>query len=449
MTHTTSSRVPTVGFVSLGCAKALVDTERVITDLRSEGYRIVGDYKEADLVIINTCGFINDAIAESLDAIGEALRENGRVIVMGCLGGKKNADGTSYVGSLHPSVLGVTGPGEEKAVMALVHQHLPAPHAPFSDLIPGGGVRLTPRHYAYLKISEGCNNHCTFCIIPQLRGKLASRSMNSIMTEAAALKEDGVKEIMVISEDTSAYGSDLRYRLSFSGGRPVHTRLEDLCEELGRLGLWIRLHYVYPYPSVDKIIPLMAEGKILPYLDIPLQHADPRVLKAMARPAHTEKTLDRIRAWREICPDLTIRSTFIVGFPGETEAEFENLLDFMREAQLDRVGCFAYSPVEGAKANELPGAVPEEVKEERRRRFMELQAEISRQKLEARVGKIERVLIDEPEDEDGVAVGRTVHEAPEVDGVVYVTTKTPVNPGDFVDVKIVRAEDHDLVAQRI
>lgn len=448
MPSTTAFHTPTVGFVSLGCAKALVDTERVITDLRSEGYQIVGDYKNADLVIINTCGFINEAIAESLEAIAEALRENGRVIVMGCLGGKKNDDGSSYVGSLHPSVLGVVGPDEDKAVMELVHRHLPAPHAPFSDLIPGAGVRLTPRHYAYLKISEGCNNHCTFCIIPQMRGKLASRSMNSIMNEAHALKEEGVKEIMVISEDTSAYGSDLRYKLSFAGGRPVHTRLEDLCQELGRLGLWIRLHYVYPYPSVDRIIPLMAEGKILPYLDIPLQHADPRILKAMARPAHAEKTLERIRAWREICPDLTIRSTFIVGFPGETEAEFENLLEFMREAQLDRVGCFAYSPVEGAKANELPGAVPEEVKEERRRRFMELQAEISRKKLEARVGRVERVLIDEPEDEDGVAVGRTVHEAPEVDGVVYVTTKTPVNPGDFVEARIVRAEDHDLVATR-
>ncbi|MCG5030860.1 30S ribosomal protein S12 methylthiotransferase RimO [Mesosutterella sp. OilRF-GAM-744-9] len=444
-----TAHIPTIGFVSLGCAKALVDTERVITELRAEGYRIAGDYKDSDLVIINTCGFINEAIAESLDAVAEALRENGRVIVMGCLGGKKNADGSNYVKELHPAVLGVVGPEKEKEVLELVHRHLPAPHPAFGELRPGAGVRLTPHHYAYLKISEGCNNHCTFCIIPQLRGRLVSRPMNSIMMEAEALKEDGVKEIMVIAEDTPAYGSDLGYRLSFAGGRPVHTRIEDLCRELGRLGLWIRLHYVYPYPAVDRIIPLMAEGKILPYLDMPLQHSDPEVLRAMARPAHADRTLERIEAWRKLCPDLTLRSTFIVGFPGETERQFENLLEFLREAQLDRVGCFAYSPVEGAKANSLPGAVPEEVKEERRKRLMELQAEISAAKLARRVGGVEKVLIDEPENEDGVAVGRTVHEAPEVDGVVYVTTKKPVNPGDFVEAKIVRTEEHDLVALRV
>ena len=449
MLNETPRRIPTIGFVSLGCAKALVDSERVITELRSEGYSIVDNYRDSDLVIVNTCGFINEAIEESLGAIAEATRENGRVIVMGCLGGKKDADGTNFVMKRNPAVLGVLGPEEEKDVVKLVHQHLPAPHAPYLDLVPGGGVRLTPQHYAYLKISEGCNNHCTFCIIPQLRGKLHSRSMDSIMREAWSLKEDGVKEIMVIAEDTSAYGSDLGYKLAFAGGRPVHTRLEDLCVELGRLGLWIRLHYVYPYPMVDRIIPLMAEGKILPYLDIPLQHADPDVLHRMARPAHAEKTLERIRKWREICPDLTIRSSFVVGFPGETEEEFQHLLDFIREAELDRVGCFTYSPVDGAKANDFPDAVPDDVKEDRRRRFMEVQAEVSAAKLKRRIGTVETVLIDEPEDEDGVAVGRTAHEAPEVDGVVYVTVTRPVKPGEFVRAKIVRTEEHDLVALQV
>ena len=449
MLNETPRRIPTIGFVSLGCAKALVDSERVITELRSEGYSIVDNYRDSDLVIVNTCGFINEAIEESLGAIAEATRENGRVIVMGCLGGKKDADGTNFVMKRNPAVLGVLGPEEEKDVVKLVHQHLPAPHAPYLDLVPGGGVRLTPQHYAYLKISEGCNNHCTFCIIPQLRGKLHSRSMDSIMREAWSLKEDGVKEIMVIAEDTSAYGSDLGYKLAFAGGRPVHTRLEDLCVELGRLGLWIRLHYVYPYPMVDRIIPLMAEGKILPYLDIPLQHADPDVLRRMARPAHAEKTLERIRKWREICPDLTIRSSFVVGFPGETEEEFQHLLDFIREAELDRVGCFTYSPVDGAKANDFPDAVPDDVKEDRRRRFMEVQAEVSAAKLKRRIGNVETVLIDEPEDEDGVAVGRTAHEAPEVDGAVYVTVTRPVKPGEFVRAKIVRTEEHDLVALQV
>ncbi|MCI5850507.1 MAG: 30S ribosomal protein S12 methylthiotransferase RimO [Sutterellaceae bacterium] len=449
MTTPGNRRAPTIGFVSLGCAKALVDTERVVTDLRSEGYEIAGDYRNSDLVIVNTCGFINEAVEESLDAIAEALRENGKVIVMGCLGGRKDADGSNFVAKRNPAVLGVFGPEETSGVLGLVHRHLPAPHSPYTDLIPGGGIRLTPHHYAYLKISEGCNNHCTFCVIPKLRGKLHSRSMDSIVREAQSLVEDGVKEIVVIAEDTPAYGSDLGYKLAFAGGRPVHTKLEDLCVELGRLGVWVRLHYMYPYPMVDRIIPLMADGKILPYLDMPLQHSDPAILRAMARPAHAEKQLERIRRWREAVPDLAIRSTFIVGFPGETDEQFEGLLDFLREAKLDRVGCFAYSTIEGAAANAFPNQVPEEVKEERRARLMALQAEISAERLARRVGRVERVLIDEPEDEDGVAVGRTASEAPEVDGVVYVTTKRPVIPGDFVDARIVRTEEHDLVALRV
>lgn len=449
MTTPGNRRAPTIGFVSLGCAKALVDTERVVTDLRSEGYEIAGDYRNSDLVIVNTCGFINEAVEESLDAIAEALRENGKVIVMGCLGGRKDADGSNFVAKRNPAVLGVFGPEETSGVLGLVHRHLPAPHSPYTDLIPGGGIRLNPHHYAYLKISEGCNNHCTFCVIPKLRGKLHSRSMDSIVREAQSLVEDGVKEIVVIAEDTPAYGSDLGYKLAFAGGRPVHTKLEDLCVELGRLGVWVRLHYMYPYPMVDRIIPLMADGKILPYLDMPLQHSDPAILRAMARPAHAEKQLERIRRWREAVPDLAIRSTFIVGFPGETDEQFEGLLDFLREAKLDRVGCFAYSTIEGAAANAFPNQVPEEVKEERRARLMALQAEISAERLARRVGRVERVLIDEPEDEDGVAVGRTASEAPEVDGVVYVTTKRPVIPGDFVDARIVRTEEHDLVALRV
>ena len=405
MLNETPRRIPTIGFVSLGCAKALVDSERVITELRSEGYSIVDNYRDSDLVIVNTCGFINEAIEESLGAIAEATRENGRVIVMGCLGGKKDADGTNFVMKRNPAVLGVLGPEEEKDVVKLVHQHLPAPHAPYLDLVPGGGVRLTPQHYAYLKISEGCNNHCTFCIIPQLRGKLHSRSMDSIMREAWSLKEDGVKEIMVIAEDTSAYGSDLGYKLAFAGGRPVHTRLEDLCVELGRLGLWIRLHYVYPYPMVDRIIPLMAEGKILPYLDIPLQHADPDVLRRMARPAHAEKTLERIRKWREICPDLTIRSSFVVGFPGETEEEFQQTLAFIRRCAFSAMHIFPYSRRPGTPADSMTGQILNSVKEERAHRAQQAALEMEAAYLDRWVGRTVPVLFEK--ERDGLWRGHT------------------------------------------
>lgn len=442
MTH----KIPVVGFVSLGCPKALVDTERIVTELRARGYRIGSTYKEADLVIVNTCGFINEAVEESLQAVSEALKENGRVIVCGCLGGKTEADGTNFIANRLPKVLGVAGPDQVDEVIRMVEAALPRPHEPWGELVPAAGVRLTPRHYAYLKISEGCNHHCTYCIIPKLRGELASRPIGEIVLEAENLKAAGVKELLVISQDTAAYGVDKNYKLDFAGGRPVRTKLYDLCEELGRLGLWTRLHYVYPYPSVDEIIPLMAEGKILPYLDVPFQHAHPRILKLMKRPASTEKNLERIAAWRAACPDITIRSTFIAGFPGETEEEFEYLLDFLREAQLDRVGCFAYSPVEGAAANELPGQLPDEVREERRRRFMEVQAEISEAKLKKRIGRIETVLIDEASDEDGVAVGRTKSDAPDIDGVCFVTSDRPLSPGDFVEVEIRGNEAHDLIA---
>lgn len=442
MTH----KIPVVGFVSLGCPKALVDTERIVTELRARGYRIGSTYKEADLVIVNTCGFINEAVEESLQAVSEALKENGRVIVCGCLGGKTEADGTNFIANRLPKVLGVAGPDQVDEVIRMVEAALPRPHEPWGELVPAAGVRLTPRHYAYLKISEGCNHHCTYCIIPKLRGELASRPIGEIVREAENLKAAGVKELLVISQDTAAYGVDKNYKLDFAGGRPVRTKLYDLCEELGRLGLWTRLHYVYPYPSVDEIIPLMAEGKILPYLDVPFQHAHPRILKLMKRPASTEKNLERIAAWRAACPDITIRSTFIAGFPGETEEEFEYLLDFLREAQLDRVGCFAYSPVEGAAANELPGQLPDEVREERRRRFMEVQAEISEAKLKKRIGRIETVLIDEASDEDGVAVGRTKSDAPDIDGVCFVTSDRPLSPGDFVEVEIRGNEAHDLIA---
>lgn len=442
MTH----KIPVVGFVSLGCPKALVDTERIVTELRARGYRIGSTYKEADLVIVNTCGFINEAVEESLQAVSEALKENGRVIVCGCLGGKTEADGTNFIANRLPKVLGVAGPDQVDEVIRMVEAALPRPHEPWGELVPAAGVRLTPRHYAYLKISEGCNHHCTYCIIPKLRGELASRPIGEIVREAENLKAAGVKELLVISQDTAAYGVDKNYKLDFAGGRPVRTKLYDLCEELGRLGLWTRLHYVYPYPSVDEIIPLMAEGKILPYLDVPFQHAHPRILKLMKRPASTEKNLERIAAWRAACPDITIRSTFIAGFPGETEEEFEYLLDFLREAQLDRVGCFAYSPVEGAAANELPGQLPDEVREERRRRFMEVQAEISEAKLKKRIGRIETVLIDEASDEDGVAVGRTKSDAPDIDGVCFVTSDRPLSPGDFVEVEIRGNEAHDLFA---
>lgn len=440
-------KIPVVGFVSLGCPKALVDTERIVTELRARGYRIGQTYKDADLVIVNTCGFVNEAIEESIEAITEALKENGRVIVCGCLGGRVEADGSNYIAKRLPKVLGVTGPDSVDQVMAMVEAHLPRPHDPWDDLVPAAGCRLTPKHYAYLKISEGCNHHCTFCIIPKLRGTLSSRPIGDILREAENLKKAGVKELLVISQDTAAYGLDRNYRLDFAGGRPVKTRLLELCNELGQLGLWTRLHYVYPYPSVDAVVPLMAEGLILPYLDVPFQHAHPRVLKAMKRPASAEKNLERIAAWRAVCPDITIRSTFIAGFPGETEAEFEYLLDFLREARLDRVGCFAYSPVEGAAANEIPGLLSDDEREDRRRRFMEVQAEISREKLAEKIGRVEEVIIDEPEDEDGVAVGRTKADAPDIDGVCYVTTPRHLEPGDIVKVRITANEEHDLIGK--
>lgn len=444
-----TARIPVVGFVSLGCPKALVDTERIVTELRARGYRIGQSYRDADLVIVNTCGFVNEAVQESIEAITEALRENGRVIVCGCLGGKSEEDGTNFVKNRLPKVLGVTGPDDVDGVLAMVEAHLPRPHDPWDELVPKAGVRLTPKHYAYLKISEGCNHHCSFCVIPNLRGRLVSRSMDSIVREAANLKEAGVRELLVISQDTAAYGVDVKYKLDFAMGRPVRTRMLDLCRELGRLGIWTRLHYVYPYPSVDDVVPLMAEGLVLPYLDVPFQHAHPRVLKAMKRPASAEKNLERIRAWRAVCPDITIRSTFIAGFPGETEEEFEYLLDFLREARLDRVGCFAYSPVDGAEANSIPGLLPDDEREDRRRRFMEVQAEISREKLAEKIGTVQEVIIDEPEDEDGVAVGRTKADAPDIDGVCYVTTDRPLKPGDFVKVKITASEEHDLVGRAV
>lgn len=447
MTPKKTNRIPRVGFVSLGCPKALVDTERIVTELRAEGYVIAADYKEADLVIVNTCAFIDAAVAESLEAIAEALEENGRVIVTGCLGGKKNDDGSNWVKDRIPKVLGVTGPDSLKETLGLVHAYLPRPHEPFDELVPAAGLKLTPSHYAYLKISEGCSHHCTFCIIPDLRGDLVSRPIGSVLKEAENLVKGGVKELLVISQDTAAYGLDVRYKTGFAGGKPVKTRLLELARELGQLDAWVRLHYVYPYPSVDNVVELMAEGLILPYLDVPFQHAHPRVLKAMKRPASAEKNLERIAAWRAICPNLTIRSTFIAGFPGETEEEFEYLLDFLRQARLDRVGCFAYSPVEGAQANQLPGQLPDEVREERRRRFMEVQAEISAEILKSKVGTVQRVLIDETEDETGVAVGRTTADAPDIDGQVYVTTPDHVEPGDFVDVKITDSLEHDLVGK--
>src|SRR3954468_5678135 len=390
---------PRVGFVSLGCPKALVDSEQILTQLRAEGYTIAPDYGGADLVVVNTCGFIDAAVAESLDAIGEALAENGKVIVTGCLGAK---DGGTFVREAHPKVLAVTGPHATQEVMGAVHAHLPKPHDPFTDLVPPQGIKLTPTHYAYLKISEGCNHRCTFCIIPAMRGDLVSRPLGEVMQEAENLVKAGVKELLVVSQDTSAYGVDVRYRTGFVRGKPVKTRMLDLCRALGELGVWVRLHYVYPYPHVDEVIPLMAEGRLLPYLDVPFQHASPRILRLMKRPASAEKVLERIRAWRAICPQLTIRSTFIAGFPGETEAEFQELLDFLSEAELDRVGCFAYSDVEGAKANELPDPVPEEVREERRGRLMELQEKISARRLKAKVGKTLTVLVDEI-DEEGQA----------------------------------------------
>jgi len=433
---------PAVGFVSLGCPKALVDSERILTRLRAEGYDIRGSYAGADLVVVNTCGFIDSAVRESLDAIGEALQENGRVIVTGCLGVQKDAAGANLVQSLHPKVLAVTGPHATDAVLQAVHEHLPQPHDAFADLVPPGGLKLTPRHYAYLKISEGCNHRCTFCIIPSMRGDLVSRPIGEVMREAEALVRQGVRELLVISQDTSAYGVDTRYKLDFVGGRPVRTRMTELVRELGSLGAWVRLHYVYPYPHVDEVLPLMAQGSVLPYLDVPFQHAHPRVLKSMKRPAAGEANLERIRAWRAICPELTIRSTFIAGFPGETEAEFETLLDFLREAQLDRVGCFAYSPVEGAAANELPGALPDAVREERRGRLMQLQEQISRTRLARKLGSVQRVLVDAC-GADG-ATGRSSADAPEIDGVVHIAPDPRLKVGEFFDVLVEQAEVHDL-----
>ncbi|MGN6702893.1 MAG: 30S ribosomal protein S12 methylthiotransferase RimO [Burkholderiaceae bacterium] len=447
-----SGDTPKVGFVSLGCPKALVDSEQILTQLSAEGYDTAKTYEGADLVIVNTCGFIDAAVQESLDAIGEALAENGKVIVTGCLGAKKDAGGEDIIQKVHPKVLAVTGPHAVGEVMQAVHVHLPKPHEPFVDLVPAQGIKLTPKHYAYLKISEGCNHRCSFCIIPSMRGDLVSRPIGDVLREAENLFKSGVKELLVISQDTSAYGVDVKFRTGFWDGRPVKTHMTQLVEALGALakpyGAWVRLHYVYPYPHVDQVIPLMAEGAVLPYLDVPLQHAHPDVLKRMKRPASGERNIERIRAWRAMCPDITIRSTFIAGFPGETEAEFEYLLDFLREAEIDRLGCFAYSPVEGATANELANPVPEEVREERRGRVMQLQEEISKKRLQAKVGKTIRVLIDAVDRNGGT--GRSAADAPEIDGVVYV--KPPYEPhrklvvGEFVDVKVTAADAHDLWA---
>jgi ribosomal protein S12 methylthiotransferase len=428
---------PKVGFVSLGCPKALVDSEHILTQLRAEGYAISPSYAGADLVVVNTCGFIDSAVEESLDAIGEALAANGKVIVTGCLGAKGD-----IVRQTHPKVLAVTGPHATAEVMSAVHAHLPKPHDPYTDLVPPQGIRLTPRHYAYLKISEGCNHRCSFCIIPSMRGDLVSRPLGEVMQEAENLVKAGVKELLVISQDTSAYGVDVRYRTGFWQGRPLKTRMTELVRALGELGVWVRLHYVYPYPHVDEVIPLMAEGRVLPYLDVPFQHASPRILKLMKRPASSEAALARIRAWRAICPELTIRSTFIAGFPGETEAEFGELLEFLGEAELDRVGCFAYSPVEGAKANALPHPVPPELREERRARFMSVQAGISAKRLKRKIGKILDVLVDSA-DKKG-AIGRSSADAPEIDGTVTIADGKSLKPGDLVKVKIERADAHDL-----
>ena len=432
-----STQVPKIGFVSLGCPKATVDSERILTQLRAEGYAMVPDYARADLVIVNTCGFIDAAVDESLEAIGEALSENGRVVVTGCLGAREE-----LIRGQHPRVLAVTGPQALDAVMAAVHVELPAPHDPFLSLVPPQGVKLTPRHYAYLKISEGCNHRCTFCIIPSLRGDLRSRPVGEVLTEAERLVDSGVRELLLIAQDLSAYGLDLRYRPDFWKGRPLRTDLLTLARTLGELPAWVRLHYVYPYPHVDALIPLMAEGLILPYLDMPLQHGSQRVLKAMRRPAATERVLERLAGWRARCPELVLRSTFIVGFPGETESEFEELLDFIRAAELDRVGCFAYSPVAGAAANDLADPVPEALKEERRARFMQVQAQISRAKLARRVGRRLTVLVDEVGEDQVIA--RSYGEAPEIDGVVIIPGAWELDPGDFIEVEVTDSGDHDL-----
>ncbi len=432
---------PKVGFVSLGCPKALVDSERILTQLRMEGYDIVPSYDDADVVVVNTCGFIDSAKQESLDAIGEALKANGKVIVTGCMGDD------AKIRAVHPNVLAVSGPAAYEEVVGAVHEWAPAVqnHDPFVDLVPPQGIKLTPRHYAYLKISEGCNHRCSFCIIPSMRGDLVSRPIGSVLEEAKRLVDAGVREILVVSQDTSAYGLDTKYKLDFWNGQPIKTRMLELCEALGEMGVWVRLHYVYPYPHVDNVIPLMAEGKILPYLDIPFQHASPKVLKAMKRPAHQEKTLDRIKKWREICPDLVIRSTFIVGFPGETEEDFQILLDWLQEAQLDRVGCFEYSPVEGATANDLEDHVPDDIKKDRWQRFMVVAQEISAERLRAKIGTQQEILIDTV-DEEG-AIGRSVADAPEIDGKVYLDGFTAVKPGDALVVNIIDSDDYDLWAE--
>ena len=436
---------PNIGFVSLGCPKNLVDSERILTELRTDGYNIVPSYENVDLVIVNTCGFIDSAVQESLEAIGEALEENGRVIVTGCLGAKED-----QIRQVHPKVLEVSGPHSYETVMAQVHKYVPKPeHNPYTSLVPKQGVKLTPKHYAYLKISEGCDHRCTFCIIPSLRGDLESRSITQVLDEAKRLADAGVKELLVVSQDTSAYAMDTQrkeggVKTAFWNGMPIKNDLMTLCKQLGKLGIWVRLHYVYPYPHVDDLIPLMAEGLLLPYLDIPLQHASPKILKAMKRPGKIDRTLERIKQWREICPDLTLRSTFIVGFPGETEEDFQMLLDFLKEAQLDRVGCFKFSPVEGAPATEMADQVPEDVKEERFHRFMQLQQEISAERLKQKIGQTLDVIVDEI-DAEGI-IGRTKADAPEVDGLVYIEnlSGTPVKVGEFIKVTITHSDEYDL-----
>ena len=454
-----SAKIPKVGFVSLGCPKALTDSELILTQLSAEGYQTSKSFQGADLVIVNTCGFIDDAVKESLDTIGEALAENGRVIVTGCLGAKSGTDGGNLVRQMHPSVLAVTGPHATQEVMDAVHLNLPKPHDPFVDLVPNSfgvaGIKLTPRHYAYLKISEGCNHRCTFCIIPSMRGDLVSRPIGDVLNEARALFEGGVKELLVISQDTSAYGVDVKYRTGFWGGKPIKTRMLDLVQALGEVaaphGAWVRLHYVYPYPSVDDVLPLMATGSVLPYLDVPLQHSHPDVLKRMKRPASGEKNLDRLLKWREICPEIVVRSTFIAGFPGETEAEFAHLLDFMKEAQIDRAGCFAYSPVDGAVANTMGGMLPAELREERRARFMAVAEAVSAAKLQKRIGATMQVLVDSaPGLGKKGGVGRTYADAPEIDGTVKLLPPEKISKtlkvGEFTKARIVGTQGHDLVA---
>lgn len=442
-----SKSQPTVGVISLGCPKATVDSERILTQLRTEGYQLTNSYEDADTVIVNTCGFIDSAVQESLDTIGEALEENGKVIVTGCLGAR-----AEEITDVHPKVQAVSGPAAYEEVLTAVHDVIEPPkHNPFVDLVPAQGIKLTPKHFAYLKISEGCNHRCTFCIIPSMRGDLVSRPVAEVINEAKRLKEAGVKELLVVSQDTAAYGVDVKYKTEFAEGRPTKTSMQGLSDALGEMGgvdeFWVRLHYVYPYPNVEEVIPLMAEGKILPYLDMPLQHANPRVLKAMKRPGNIDKTLERIKKWREAVPDLTIRSTFIVGFPGETEEEFQDLLDFLEEAQLDRVGCFQYSPVTGAVANDIAEQVPDEIKQERYDRFMQLQQRISADKMQAKVGKVMKVLVDEIDDKGAVA--RSMADAPEIDGMVFIDDAFHLQPGEFVTVEIIGADEYDLWAKPV